>query len=110
MGKIVGGGLPLAAFGGREDVMSCLSPMGSVYQAGTLSGNPLAVAAGRATLKLLTSEFYDRLNDIAEKIDHKIRPIVTSKNLSMSRVGSMFTIFKYFSNRNKSNRFSYRFI
>ena len=48
LGKIVGGGLPLAAFGGRRDVMECLSPLGSVYQAGTLSGNPLAVAAGRA--------------------------------------------------------------
>ena len=53
LGKIVGGGLPLAAFGGRREVMSQLSPSGAVYQAGTLSGNPLAVAAGQATLDLL---------------------------------------------------------
>ncbi|MEC7987709.1 MAG: glutamate-1-semialdehyde 2,1-aminomutase [Myxococcota bacterium] len=93
LGKIVGGGLPLAAFGGREEVMSCLSPKGAVYQAGTLSGNPLAVAAGRATLELLTPEFYDRLNATSEKIDKKIRPLVEAKDLSMNRVGSMFTIF-----------------
>ena len=73
--------------------MACLSPQGAVYQAGTLSGNPLAVAAGRATLNLLTPEFYARLNAISEQIDKRIRPLVESKDLSMSRVGSMFTIF-----------------
>jgi glutamate-1-semialdehyde 2,1-aminomutase len=93
LGKIVGGGLPLAAFGGRAEIMNHLSPVGSVYQAGTLSGNPLAVAAGRATLSLLTEDFYERLNRIAEKIEDKLRPFVESKGLSFARVGSMFTIF-----------------
>lgn len=93
LGKIVGGGLPLAAFGGRADIMKHLSPVGSVYQAGTLSGNPLAVAAGRATLSLLTQDFYEQLNAIAESIEEKLRPFLESKNLSFARVGSMFTIF-----------------
>lgn len=93
LGKIVGGGLPLAAFGGRRDVMEHLSPAGPVYQAGTLSGNPLAVAAGRATLAALTDEVYARLEAIGAQIDAGLRPTVEAKGLSMSRVGSMFTIF-----------------
>ena len=73
--------------------MNCLSPVGSVYQAGTLSGNPLAVAAGRATLSLLTNEFYEGLNATAKSIEEKLRPLLDSKGLSFARVGSMFTIF-----------------
>jgi glutamate-1-semialdehyde 2,1-aminomutase len=61
MGKIVGGGLPLAAYGGRRDLMELVAPAGDVYQAGTLSGNPLATAAGLATLRLLDGDAYDRL-------------------------------------------------
>ena len=61
-GKVVGGGMPLGAFGGRRDIMQAVSPMGPVYQAGTLSGNPVAVAAGLATLKLVQAPgFYERL-------------------------------------------------
>ena len=62
-GKIIGGGMPMGAYGGRKDIMSEVSPVGAVYQAGTLSGNPLAVAAGRAMLDLLLgdSSLYDRL-------------------------------------------------
>lgn len=93
LGKIVGGGLPLAAFGGKKEIMRHLSPMGAVYQAGTLSGNPLAVAAGRATLALLTKEFYAELEAKAHKIEKSIRPMVEKYGLSFSRVGSMFTIF-----------------
>ena len=93
LGKIVGGGLPLAAFGGRAEIMNCLSPVGSVYQAGTLSGNPLAVAAGRATLSLLTKDFYEDLNATAASIEDQLRPIVEEKGLSFARVGSMFTVF-----------------
>ena len=93
LGKIVGGGLPLAAFGGKKEVMKNLSPMGAVYQAGTLSGNPLAVAAGRATLSLLTKEFYAELESKAEKIEKGLRPIIEKSGLSFARVGSMFTIF-----------------
>ena len=60
-GKVIGGGLPVGAYGGRADVMDVVAPVGPVYQAGTLSGNPLATAAGLATLAMLTDEFYDRL-------------------------------------------------
>ncbi|MCE1162794.1 MAG: glutamate-1-semialdehyde 2,1-aminomutase [Thiomonas sp.] len=69
MGKVIGGGMPLAAFGGRADVMAKLSPLGSVYQAGTLSGNPLAVAAGMAQLRLIQQPgFYERLSAATQKL------------------------------------------
>ena len=93
LGKIVGGGLPLAAFGGRREIMERLSPVGPVYQAGTLSGNPVAVAAGRATLAELTPERYARLEAIGQAIDDGIRSTVEECGASMARVGSMFTIF-----------------
>ncbi len=93
LGKIVGGGLPLAAFGGRRAVMEKLSPSGPVYQAGTLSGNPLAVAAGRATLGLLDDALYARLEELSARFDAGVRPAVEAAGLSMHRVGSMFTIF-----------------
>jgi glutamate-1-semialdehyde 2,1-aminomutase len=93
LGKVVGGGLPLAAFGGRRDIMARLSPQGPVYQAGTLSGNPLAVAAGRATLAELTPDVYARLEVIGDRIEAGIRPVVDELGLSMTRLGSMLTIF-----------------
>ena len=93
LGKIVGGGLPLAAFGGRREIMECLSPLGAVYQAGTLSGNPLAVAAGHATLSLLTSDFYKELDAKAESIEEALHPVIESFPVSFARVGSMFTLF-----------------
>ena len=93
LGKIVGGGLPLAAFGGRREVMECLSPLGSVYQAGTLSGNPLAVAAGRATLGLLTEDLYTELDGKAERIEKGLAELVEQYPVSFARVGSMFTLF-----------------
>ena len=93
LGKIVGGGLPLAAFGGRREIMMNLSPVGAVYQAGTLSGNPLAVAAGRATLQILTNEFYENLENVASQLEAGIRPFVEEKGYSFTRMGSMFTIF-----------------
>lgn len=68
MGKVVGGGLPLAAVGGHEEIMNNLAPLGSVYQAGTLSGNPLATAAGLATLAQLDDDAYERLAAIAEQL------------------------------------------
>ena len=63
-GKIIGGGMPVGAYGGRKEIMECVSPLGSVYQAGTLSGNPIAMTAGIATLKqlLADSSIYDRIN------------------------------------------------
>ena len=68
MGKVIGGGLPAAAYGGRRDLMERIAPAGDVYQAGTLSGNPLAVAAGRATLAMLDEQAYLRL-----RLDHATR-------------------------------------
>jgi glutamate-1-semialdehyde 2,1-aminomutase len=93
LGKIVGGGFPLAAFGGTADVMGRLSPVGPVYQAGTLSGNPVAVAAGRATLSLLTPSVYEDLERIGEAVEAGLKEAVSARGCSMSRVGSMFTIF-----------------
>ena len=69
LGKVMGGGLPAAAFGGRRDIMQCLAPLGAVYQAGTLSGNPVAVAAGLTTLKLVQAPgFYERLSKLAKQL------------------------------------------
>lgn len=93
LGKVVGGGLPLAAFGGRREVMSRLSPQGPVYQAGTLSGNPLAVQAGLATLRQLTPDVYARLEEIGAAVEAGIRPAVAAAGCSMNRVGSMLTVF-----------------
>jgi glutamate-1-semialdehyde 2,1-aminomutase len=96
LGKIVGGGLPLAAFGGKREIMDLLSPIGGVYQAGTLSGNPLALAAGLATIKeLKTPFFYETLEKKAkELLAPFIHFIDTHKsNVCVHRVGSFFTIF-----------------
>lgn len=93
MGKVVGGGFPLAAFGGRKDVMSYLAPEGPVYQAGTLSGNPVAVAAGLAALRLLDEESYARLEAHGEAIEAGLADLIEEHNLSFNRVGSMFTVF-----------------
>jgi glutamate-1-semialdehyde 2,1-aminomutase len=90
LGKIIGGGLPMAAYGGRVDIMSKVAPLGPVYQAGTLSGNPLAVAAGLAMLRHLIAhpEIYDILEARAAQLTAWIPPGVT-----VNRVGSMFTFF-----------------
>jgi glutamate-1-semialdehyde 2,1-aminomutase len=90
IGKIAGGGLPLAAYGGRADVMKKIAPLGPVYQAGTLSGNPLAVEAGLAMLRHLSAhpEIYDHLEARAAQMTAWTPPGVT-----INRVGSMFTFF-----------------
>jgi glutamate-1-semialdehyde 2,1-aminomutase len=93
MGKVVGGGYPLAAFGGRRDLMDLLSPVGPVYQAGTLSGNPVAVAAGLATLRQLDAAVYERLEAIGTRIEHALAKAVAYHGYSLARVGSMFTVF-----------------
>ncbi|HYD49954.1 MAG TPA: glutamate-1-semialdehyde 2,1-aminomutase [Terriglobales bacterium] len=96
LGKIVGGGLPLAAFGGRRDVMEQLAPLGPVYQAGTLSGNPLAVAAGIATLDLLRAPgTYQRLEQMGAQIEGGLASAIQASGLtaSINRVGSMWTLF-----------------
>ncbi|TVQ87313.1 MAG: glutamate-1-semialdehyde-2,1-aminomutase [Deltaproteobacteria bacterium] len=93
LGKVVGGGLPMAAFGGRADLMRELAPTGPVYQAGTLSGNPVAVAAARATLSALTEARYAHLEHVAAAVEDGVRDAVAYHGWSMHRVGSMFTLF-----------------
>ena len=92
-GKIVGGGYPLAAFGGREDLMAKLAPAGPVYQAGTLSGNPVAVAAGLATVKRLDDALYARIEALGQRLDAALMDAVAYHGCSYSRVGGMFTVF-----------------
>ena len=96
LGKIIGGGLPVGAFGGRADIMERLAPLGDVYQAGTLSGNPLALAAGITMLQALASpDFYTRLEEKGQAFEATIRPILDryADRLSYNRVGSLSTIF-----------------
>ena len=96
LGKIVGGGLPLAAYGGRKDVMSMIAPEGPAYQAGTLSGNPVAVAAGTAMLDLLrTEDPYMRLEELAEYLTSGLREAASDAGVSLriQSFGSMITPF-----------------
>lgn len=96
MGKIIGGGLPVGAFGGRADIMDKLSPIGPVYQAGTLSGNPVAMAAGLAQLReLQNSNAYDRLEQLGKRLETGIREALNKygKNYTFHRAGSMFCLF-----------------
>lgn len=96
LGKIIGGGLPVGAFGGRREIMEMLAPSGGVYQAGTLSGNPLAMAAGLETLKVLAEEDpYGRLEEMADHLCREILQMArgTGLEVTVNRVGSMFTLF-----------------
>jgi glutamate-1-semialdehyde 2,1-aminomutase len=96
LGKIIGGGLPVGAYGGNRKIMNLLAPEGPVYQAGTLSGNPLAVAAGIASLKILRSgDWYDRLDVLTHELESRIRTILeeTGMALALNRYGSMFSLF-----------------
>ncbi|MDQ1374326.1 MAG: glutamate-semialdehyde -aminomutase, partial [Actinomycetota bacterium] len=95
LGKIVGGGLPLAAFGGRRDVMEQLAPVGPVYQAGTLSGNPLATAAGLAVLDLLDAAAYTMLEGRAEELARLLPPVLEEAGaaVQMPRVAGMVGLF-----------------
>jgi glutamate-1-semialdehyde 2,1-aminomutase len=97
LGKIVGGGLPVGAFGGRESLMRQVAPEGPVYQAGTLSGNPLAMAAGLATLTELRENpgIYAELERLGARLEAGIRPLLEGRHdrLAWNRVGSMATLF-----------------
>jgi len=107
LGKIIGGGLPVGAFGGRAEVMAQLAPLGPVYQAGTLSGNPVAMAAGLANLQLLQEEgFYERLGSAAEALTAGLaeRARAAGIDFSCNHVGGMFGLF--FSHEDPIRRFS----
>ncbi len=96
-GKVIGGGLPVGAFAGRQEIMDCLAPKGAVYQAGTLSGNPLAMRAGLTTLQLIKNDasFYERINKNTEMLDFEIGKILNEKGIShcINRKGSMMSLF-----------------
>lgn len=100
--KIIGGGLPCGLYGGRRDIMEKLSPVGGVYQAGTMSGNPVVMAAGMATLNILKANqgIYDHINKLGEKLQNGIEDIAREKGikLTVNRVGGMMTVF--FTDRN----------
>ncbi len=95
LGKIVGGGMPLAVYGGRADVMRLVAPLGPVYQAGTLSGNPLAVAAALATLQQLNDSLYERLEALGERLEMGLVAALVARRVpgTVQRVGSMLTLF-----------------
>lgn len=96
LGKVVGGGLPLAAVGGKAAIMDVLAPLGGVYQAGTLSGNPLAVTAGLETLKLAHAPgAYERLSDLGSTLAEGFRDVIreTGIRACVNHIGSMFTVF-----------------
>ena len=94
-GKVIGGGLPVGAFGGRWEIMEHLAPLGGVYQAGTLSGNPLAMAAGQATLDLLDGQAYQRLEATAARLAKGLADALTGAGLDavLPRVGSLLGLF-----------------
>lgn len=95
LGKIVGGGLPTAAYGGRRELMQHIAPAGNVYQAGTLAGNPLAVAAGLATLRLLDDAAYAHLDDITQQLENALRDCFKQHHLRacVQRAGAMLGVF-----------------
>jgi glutamate-1-semialdehyde 2,1-aminomutase len=94
LGKVIGGGLPVGAFGGRADIMDQLSPDGPVYQAGTLSGNPIAMAAGLAQInQLIRQGGWSRLEELGAKFEARIRSAIAGKPMTFHRVGSMFCLY-----------------
>jgi glutamate-1-semialdehyde 2,1-aminomutase len=96
MGKVIGGGLPVGAYGGKAEIMDRVAPAGPVYQAGTLSGNPLAVAAGLAMLRRLQKENpYSKLEALGARLEHGLVNAAKSAGVAarVNRAGSMFTLF-----------------
>ena len=93
-GKIIGGGFPAAAFGGRAEIMDLLAPLGPVYQAGTLSGNPVAMASGIQTISLLSEPgFYTKLETKSNLFMTELKEIIRGKDIVLNHIGSMFTLF-----------------
>ena len=108
LGKVIGGGLPVAAFGGQREIMNQIAPLGPIYQAGTLSGNPLSMASGLAMLSILEADdsFYQNLSDSTEYLVNGIVAAANTSNVSMTsnNVGGMFGLF--FSSEEKVTNFS----
>jgi glutamate-1-semialdehyde 2,1-aminomutase len=95
LGKIIGGGFPVGAYGGRKEIMQRIAPCGDVYQAGTLSGNPVAMAAGLATLRLLAKSDYPALAERTRRLSEGLKSILEEKGqtVALNRIASAFTIF-----------------
>jgi glutamate-1-semialdehyde 2,1-aminomutase len=96
LGKVIGGGMPMAAFGGRREVMQCLAPLGAVYQAGTLSGNPVAVAAGLATLRLVQApNFYEKLSARTQQLTDGLAAVAKKHGIVFcaQAIGGMFGLY-----------------
>jgi glutamate-1-semialdehyde 2,1-aminomutase len=113
LGKIIGGGMPVGAFGGRKDIMAYIAPLGPVYQAGTLSGNPVAVAAGLATLKLIQAPgFYERLAQQTQRLVNGFNSVAKQHHevFCADAIGGMFGVYfsesvpSSFAQVNQSNR------
>nr|WP_263313054.1 glutamate-1-semialdehyde 2,1-aminomutase [Mammaliicoccus sp. Marseille-Q6498] len=95
LGKVIGGGLPVGAFGGRKDIMEEIAPVGNVYQAGTLSGNPLAMSSGYATLTELTKDSYTYFNELGDILEAGLKKVFSKHNvpITVNRAGSMIGYF-----------------
>ena len=95
LGKIIGGGLPVGAYGGRAEIMDVVAPQGPVYQAGTLSGNPLAMAAGLATVRQLTPAVYARLEELGRQLENGLAGVAAQEGVAVriARVASLLTVF-----------------
>ena len=96
LGKVIGGGMPVGAFGGKREIMECLAPLGPVYQAGTLSGNPVAMAAGMATLKQIREPgFFEELGRLTARLTQGLETMAREKGIAMTtnQVGGMFGLF-----------------
>lgn len=95
LGKVIGGGLPVGAFGGKAEIMDKIAPVGSIYQAGTLSGNPLAMTSGYETLSQLTPESYEYFNELGDILEEGLKKVAKKHNvpLTVNRAGSMIGYF-----------------
>lgn len=95
LGKVIGGGLPVGAYGGKKEIMERIAPSGDIYQAGTLSGNPLAMSAGLATLSQLTEESYDYFGKLADQLEAGLKKVFAKHNqpITVNRAGSMIGFF-----------------
>ncbi|GAA3724799.1 glutamate-1-semialdehyde 2,1-aminomutase [Salinicoccus jeotgali] len=95
LGKVIGGGLPVGAYGGRRDIMEHIAPVGNIYQAGTLSGNPLAMTAGLETLRQLTPESYEHFNKLGDMLESGLKKVFSKHDLpiTVNRAGSMIGFF-----------------